>query len=72
MNKEKEIETVTLMVRRYCWACMGQGARHFARRVPPCWNTPGSGGTDARTGKFSGALKASFPLTYAECVKSEV
>ena len=26
-------------------------ARRFARRVPPCWNTPDSGGTDARMGR---------------------
>ncbi len=51
MNKEKEIETVTLMVRRIAGAYMGQGTGHFARRVPPCWNTPGSGGTDARMGR---------------------
>ena len=48
MNKEEEIETVTLMVRGIAGACMGQWVRRFARRVPPCWNTPDSGGTDAR------------------------
>ena len=52
MNKEKEIETVTLMVRRYCWGVHGdKGARNFVRRVSPCWNTPDSGGIDARTGR---------------------
>jgi len=35
---------------------MGQGVRRFARRAMLCWNTPESGGTDARTGKFSGTL----------------
>jgi len=56
LNKEKEIETVTLMVRRYCWGVHGKGAGHFARRAMQCWNTPESGGTDACTGKFSGTL----------------
>ena len=37
---------------------MGEGVKRFARRVPPCWNTPGSGGTDARTGKFSGDVRS--------------
>ena len=27
MNKEKEIETVTLMVRRYCWGVHGTRER---------------------------------------------
>ena len=30
MNKEKEIETVTLMVRRYCWGVHGTRARRLA------------------------------------------
>ena len=29
-------------------ACMGQGARRFVRCAMHCWNTPESGGTDAR------------------------
>ena len=33
------------------WAV--SGAERFARRAMRCWNTPGSGGTDARTGTTS-------------------
>ena len=37
---------------------MGQGVRRFVRRAMLCWNTPESGGTDARTGKFSGDVRS--------------
>ena len=33
-------------------ACMGQGAGRFVRPAMLCWNTPESGGTDARTGRY--------------------
>lgn len=51
MSKEEEIETVTLWCAGIAETCMGEGVKSFARRVPPCWNTPGSGGTDAHTGR---------------------
>ena len=47
---------------------MGQGVRRFVRRAMRCWNTPDSGGTDARMGKFSGmgslTLAALFAVYY--------
>ena len=48
MNKEKEIETVTLMVR---WYCRGVHGINFVRRAMYCRNTPSIGGTDARMGR---------------------
>ena len=71
MNKEKEIETVTLMVRRYCWGVHGTRGEALGRRAMQCWNTPESGGTDACTGKFSGTLILSERhngVSYYNCI----
>ena len=56
MNKEKEIETVTLMVRRYCCGVHGTRGEALCPVCNHCWNTPESGGTAARMGKFSGVV----------------
>ena len=50
---------------------MGQGAGRFARRVPPCWNTPGSGGTDARRVLHTSpkSIRKRLLSYFSECIK---
>ena len=57
MNKEKEIETVTLMVRRYCRGVHGTRGGALCPACAALLEYARSGGTDARTGQFSGTVR---------------
>ena len=57
MNKEKEIETVTIMVRRYCCGVHGTRGEALCPACNAMLEYARSGGTDARTGKFSGTVR---------------
>ena len=50
---------------------MGEGVKSFARRVPPCWNTPGSGGTDARRVLHTSpkSIRKRLLSYFSECIK---
>ena len=71
MNKEKEIETVTLMVRRYCRGVHGTRGGALCPACAALLEYARSGGTDARTGKFSGTLILSERhngVSYYNCI----